>query len=82
MSERQPHPRNSYRQLRITLTEQTGMRATVEGWVKPSGAQWHMRHRVWAHTYRMSDAPATLAACYRLLAAELLREAGRLESDE
>lgn len=77
-----PRTRNDYRQLRITLTEQTGMRVTVEGWVKRRGDQWHMRNRVWARTYRMSDAPATLPACYRLLAAELLREAASLEQPD
>lgn len=74
--------RDNYRQLRVTLTEQSGGRVTIVGWVKPLRAAWHIKHRVWAGTYRMSDPPTNLSSCYRLLSAELLREAAILDQPD
>lgn len=72
--------KNNYRQIHVYLTEQSGGRVTIEALVKPVGSQWHRRHRVWGHTYRISDFPLSTQRAYRLLAADLLREAGDPES--
>ena len=74
--------RNNYRQFRITLTEQSGGRMTAVGHVKPLRAAWHVKHRTFARTFRLSDPPTTLADCYTVLATLLIEEAASLDRDK
>lgn len=43
--------RNNYRQVRVTITEETRGRMSVRVLVKPPEAPWSIRHTVWSHTW-------------------------------
>lgn len=42
---------SNYRQVRVTITEETRGRMSVRVLAKPVTADWSLRHTVWSHTW-------------------------------
>lgn len=65
---------SNYKQVRMTVTEESGGRLTARIMVKPPDVDWKMTHVVWHHSWR-TDAPTPhwldlLAHAYRVLGME------------
>lgn len=63
-----------YKQVRLTVTEESGGRLTMRILAKPVDADWTMRHSVYHHSWR-TGAPTPhwldlLAHAYRVLGME------------
>lgn len=43
--------KSTYKQVRLTITEEAGGRVSVRVMVKPVDASWTMKHTVWHHNW-------------------------------
>lgn len=76
MSRRAPRAQSRYRQVRITITEETGGWLTVRIMVKPLAEDWTFRHTVWHHRFRQEEPSVhwldMVATAYDVVVSEVL----------